>query len=398
MSIHEIDPIKRNPETLHMQIAPSPDIFRGFGSIATKYNNGELDTESAHTNEREASESAKKLAEQGFVKQAPRLSEQLADTTRTNRFQYAPLEKGIWNTDPEEDVLVEMTEHEGLTYLDAFLRDTAHLLGSHEIIEGREIGVTLHGIRENLSFIGEKEYTEGATGLGAYWRHYLDLSPNNQICVITEIGKTGRRQSDTFLLERVLQTFTEQEREVYAGRIVRRLQDLEAEPDNAKVIYPDDWSISGAQIRNEHFMIMTDERYAEYWRYADSMEVNLLISPSHRIVHGLPVESALEDRRPLPVRAYFVAHDAPDTAETIRNHFAHVSGTHSSVDYDFEKEIAGAVEFLNAEQEIDGASDSKKWIMPPLTNIFRKYRRVPPETWIGTDGKIAGLPSHREQR
>lgn len=77
----------------------------------------------------------------------------------------------------------------------------------------------------------------------------------------------------------------------------------------------------------------------------------------------------------LPFFGYYLAHDAPVTSA--REHDAHLSGVHSSVDYDFCFALRELVESMNLrliDQAMANGTEVQLVVMPKLANIVRDYR------------------------
>jgi hypothetical protein len=143
-----------------------------------------------------------------FVKVAPRLEEQVADVSRTNTFEHSGRgHLGIpGGTMTEYDGLVNLSQAIDEAIQEAAWSDSLH---SHIVDELADIG-------SNLTFIGEKEYREGARGLAGLWKQYLNENSKNTICVPLALSKPkDTRKSDDYLLEQILATFTDEEIEHY---------------------------------------------------------------------------------------------------------------------------------------------------------------------------------------
>jgi hypothetical protein len=348
------------------------------------------------TNEIEKNEIAKReifgtFERQGYIKMAPRFRDQIDDATRTNTFRYARTASGVKADKSRPDVAVEMTEHEGLVGLDRFLKEfIQQSQGDSREASRRKVA---EAMLENLTFIGSREYAEAARGIGDYWKAYLDEDPDRQICVPMNISRiwTGRK-SDVYLFETVIDGFNDNDLERYSGRILTDLEDVTVQPDKLKVVLLDDWTISGSQMQAAYRDIK-DSRSGTRM-YADRVEINLLTASAERIRNGLPERLWGDNLPTIPLRAYFVSHEAPDTTGYDQN--AHITGTHSSVDFDFEEPIRRMVKYIDsksgkhAEDEAKAGqpsriSDAKHDRMPPLTNILRVYYGAAPKVEVQRD-------------
>jgi hypothetical protein len=230
----------------------------------------------------------------------------------------------------------------------------------------------VRSISENLTFIGEKEYEEAAAGMALYWKSLLDTNSQLQILALAGLDKEDEKiKSDDYLLDNILARFTDEEVEEYQGRLITDPSDITvADPRNLRAILVDDWTISAtqlneaaAQFRREHPM------------YASSVEVQLVTASKDQIVHGLSskIEDLLSNRPavvPIPVRAYFVAHDAPVSWDSQ----VHITGSHSSVDFDFQDILEKVARRAGLTETLAEGEGAVLETMPPLTRIIRPYR------------------------
>jgi hypothetical protein len=316
---------------------------------------------------------------QHFVKEAPNFDEQADDETRTNEFQYSRVAQAIWNNDPIKATVQTRTEHQGLVELREFLQQYRSQKISAQEGNSRLVGQA-KGMLENLTFIGQKEYLEAAKGLSELWKAYLDEDLDNQICVPLKISQgASKRKSDTALFESILLSMSDEELVKYSGRIVTDLEKITVAPNKAKIILLDDWVISGSQMKHAYESISEDEKFAIF---GDRVEVNLMVGSILRLENGIQASNKWDGPQPhmLPVVSYYRAHDASQTS--IKGHNAHVTGTHSSVDFDFEIVIDRMVNEMNQPEA------SPITFMPPLTNIRRSYRYSAPLVVISPDGVI----------
>ena len=318
-----------------------------------------------------ASKTVELLETQNFVAEAPKFADQLTDESRTNKFTYVKTGIAKWNEDPKKfEQQVTLTEHEGLVQLAEFLDTAAAELPdtAERLIEQAK------GIRENLTFIGSKEYQEAAAGLAKLWKAHLDSDPALQLCIPAKISERGgKRKSDVHLFENILSTFSDEELKQYSGRILTNIKDITEAPDHTKIILLDDWSISGSQAREAYSDMSADPKFSEYRK---SLEVNLLVSSQDRLENGLRTQIWDSNSFAVPVKAYFKAHDAASTST--REHKAHVTGIHSSVDFDFEQMIGDMVTALRHDAFQKTGTDVAEINMPPVTNVVREYRHAKP--------------------
>ena len=320
--------------------------------------------QAAADNEISPEEAAWLLELRKSVKVAPRLADQLADDKedRSNIITYiAGADKSL-STKTSEDYYrgdrAELTEYEMLHQLDEFLAKIEALGGKY--------AVDAQFMRENLTFIGEKEYKEAAAGIAASWKAALEANTDLQICTIA--GEIGREKikSGEYLLDNILADFTEEDWKKYGGRIIVDRDDIaqvQQKKENLRVVFLDDWTISGMQLKNVYNLLV--EQYPEI---KDRIEVQLIVANKQRIEKGFLIDRWMGDEKRIPLRAYFSAHEAK-TAEN----GAYITGFHSSVDYDFEtliRRMLREVEYREDRPELKG-----KVSMPPGTNIVCPYRK-----------------------
>lgn len=323
--------------------------------------------QAAADNEISPEEAAWLLELRKSVKVAPRLADQLADDKedRSNIITYiAGADKSL-STKTSEDYYkgdrAELTEYEMLHQLDEFLAKIEALGGKY--------AVDAQFMRENLTFIGEKEYKEAASGIAANWKALLEADAKLQICVIAgEIAKSKNSQgkmiydnqikSDESLLDNILANFTEEDWEKYGGRILVDRDDIaQTQKEYLRVVLLDDWTISGWQLRKVYISLI-----GQYPEIKDQIEVQLIAANKQRIKYGLSVDWLYAGEK-IPVKAYFSAHYSAVAGEK-----AHITGSHSAVDFDFESTIMKMIR----EAERLGVKDIH---MPPGTNIVRPYRK-----------------------
>ena len=317
-------------------------------------------------------EAVRRLESDGVVKVAPRLAEQLKNNKedRSNIVTFitgVDISLGTRTSQGEyKDKRTELTEYEILYSFDEFLAKIETL--GH----GYPFGYSARLIRENLTFIGEKEYKEAAAGIAASWLAALEADDDLHIYAVTgEIaklknsnGKTAyynQIKSDEYLLDNVLANFTEEDWEKYGGRILVDRDDIMKIPkEHLRVVLLDDWTISGWQLEDVYASLIS-----QYPELKDSIEIQLIVANEQRIKHGLKT-SVLNDSENIPVKAYFLAHHSK-----IAENEAHITGYHSAVDFDFEQTIGYIVHMARSLL----GKDAGNIHMPPGTNIVRPYRK-----------------------
>lgn len=312
------------------------------------------------------------------VKDIPRLATQASDTTRKKKFEFQL--KSARTGRRHDGVYAEgtKTEQEGLQELHDFLSDFNRAYGRSKSGKQRLLARQAKAMRENLTFVGEKEFNEAVAGLGTSWKAYLDEDPKRKICVLTEVGSLrryeGLRKSDEYILDQILTTFSDEELEQYSGRIVNSIDDLGAtQPADSRIILLDDWVISGRQMRDVYSHQMENEEFAAYAREG-RVEINLLVSSRERLAKGLEIDPYNPRKGSIPVRAYFRSRHSRHANPRAKGHDAHVSGLHSSVNFDFKHPCKDMRVIMGR-----GVSE------PSLTGIVRSYRHEKSQIVITRD-------------
>lgn len=355
--------------------------FAVYEALASKVEKdraiAEVNVEKIRT--RRANEAAANVESQGFAEIAPQFSEQVQDDSRSSRFRFGHT---YASHEISQEESKEATEKEGLqelhSFLNLFLRETK---GSDGTFAYPDMAVQAQSILENLTFIGEKEYQAATRGIATHWKMYLDQNPERQICVLANISNSekypGIRKSDAYLVDRILQTFSDDELKEYSGRIVSKLDDVSVSPENTRLILIDDWSISGTQIRRMYKELSKDSRFSEYIE-ANSVEANFVVASEERINDGLLVETELGDKETLQVRAYYRSHHAENATQ---EHKGHVTGLYSSVNYDFQKPVnKGMVKILSRMNKMRNHQP-----LITLANVIRPYRTESPSIYVTKD-------------
>ncbi len=314
-----------------------------------------------------------------YEKELPKFSDQVADTSRTNVFSYRSFKQsyGAYGEEYEPDAkTTTMTEHEGLIALQAAL----------EMIIANGVDTDeARGMLDNMSFIGEKEYAEAAPAMGGWWKTYLDENSNNILFIPLATTGNSDRKSDAYLMDRILNTFSDDEMAQYKGRIVTSFDMVNQPPKRTKVVLLDDWTVSGAQMEDAYRQIAGNEQTAPY---AKNVEMQLITGSGFHHKYGLSVHSrpgdSVEWSNIIPVRSYFKNHNADRTA--VYGNGGHVTGIHSSVDHNFESLISGSIARMNRISEAKG--QGRPYLMPPLTGVVRSYRKSAPLVTIEQDGTI----------
>lgn len=310
------------------------------------------------------SETGRTFETQRWVREAPLFHDLVADDTRTNPIRHWRSQTKTRTAErqgavPPEDEIVELTEHEALVQLDRFLKHAAQELSYTGNPEHMELAERAHDIHTNLYYIGEKEFEEAAAGIADLWKSYLREDPKRQLCIPLGVVRTedySWKKSSEYLYEQIMGHFSEQEFKLYHKRITTELRRLRKDADHTRVILLDDWSISGTQLGNG-FGCVNEAIHGDK-NLLKMIEVNLVAASPRQIE-----ESKIQGRT-IPARAYFRTSPYERYGDVQREPL--ITGTHSSVDFNFEDPIEKMVKALN-ELHPDRPTD-----MPPCTNILRR--------------------------
>ncbi len=293
------------------------------------------------------------------VKQAPTLAEQAKDESRDNLVTYVKVPYGLGtDTNTAQGKRRTCTEHVALAEYSAALTQIAYNQA------GELDSPTAESLRDNLTFIGEKEYKEAARAMAAYWKEWLDRDESRQLFVLKgAISSASYVKSDEYLFDRILEYFSDEEMVEYQNRlIVDQEQIIDDSPEHLKVVLLDDWTISGAQLRSAAGKFLCNHPNS-----GSCLEIGLICASKERIALGLEGISGVnmggirQKGISIPVKAYYMAHPAPLMHEA-SSRGVHITGAHSSVDYGFENILSEIYTSLKAGS------------LPPLANVVRPYR------------------------
>lgn len=292
------------------------------------------------------------------VKKMPTLAKQAEDDSRNNLIISVGAAHGIGVDTNESDYKRRThTEHDALAEYYATLTKIAHNA------DLKDIATLAESLRDNLTFIGEKEYREAAKATATYWKWWLDKDESRQLFVLKgAISSEDYVKSDEYLFDRILQYFSDEEMAKYKDRLIVRQEDIiDDSPERLKVVLLDDWTISGSQLRSAASSFLS--------AHPDSggcLEIGLLCASKERIALGLEgikghyVGGILQKDISIPVKSYYMAHTAP-IMDGDSSRGVHITGAHSSVDYGFENTLTA--------MRVWGGNP-----LPPIANIVRPYR------------------------
>lgn len=382
-------------------------------------------------------EIASNIAERHFAAEAPSLFEVAADEiTRDSTFRYTQNERYLYSGNPvAQDLEIgESIEGDAVAGLMDWLTEAASAIDSFTIDDVEAAKVTeqmlietaspdsksrlLQGISgmdrpegsaqeikrwlkrkvealAQTSYVGEHEVKEAAHGLAAYWKAYLDEDPENQIAIpgIDE-------KSSGFVLEKILENYSEDELDSMRGRIINKIKDKTAPDKKLKVVMLDDWLMSGDQVyvrmmhENSGFFDTSREPQTDFTEddfdaidgeaepvaeqapskttFLYDVEINTLMADQRRITDGYNYGSALVG---VPVHAYYRAPEALDAIDgrDLDRYTSRISGLHSSVDHNFGQTMTNVALLTEMLHQASG-SDYKLPKLPALANVIRDYK------------------------
>jgi hypothetical protein len=345
----------------------------------------EVDEVSVRTAEQEVSldDAVELLEKNRVVKDAPRVRDIAADGSRKNAIRHYRGyggSAGASAPSPENEfILSEQESVAGLVgFLEAFVREKDSIKSNtytmyQETVE--ELSATAADMLENLTYIGEKERTEAIKGIAASWKDRLMKNPKLQLCALAAISDSTTVKSDQFMLDGILAEFTDEELEQFSGRLVTSVDDLTADPEDVSIVMLDDWIISGSQMKSAYQVVANDPAIS---KYLERIEIQLVTSTQSRIDNGLTVVNnyGVGQNRVVPIRSYFRSHEAArKTVYTKDGHKAYETGSHSSVDYDYETSYIS--EMLTQINLMNGSLGKVQETMPAATRVVREYRSNP---------------------
>ncbi|MBC7581246.1 hypothetical protein H7097_00060 [Aeromicrobium sp.] len=291
-----------------------------------------------------------------FVQLTPSFQAQVADTSRTNLVGYVAGQKSARGNHMNQQNPTVLTEHDALSGLDAFLADVASL------DDESKSSKYAASMREGLTFIGEREYAQAVTAIAEDWKQKLAKNPQLQICALAKMIDPNKIKSDSYMLDSILGEYTDDEIISLGNRLVVDVDKLIAGNEQVEVILVDDWTNSAAQLGTAIDTVVQD-----YPQYANKISIQLIAASKQRLARGVAGTDPYREGNEVlvvPVSAYFQANKA-SVAE------AHITGSHGSMDYDFENEFGDmAYALAKSRGEVEPVD------LPPLTNVARPYKMI----------------------
>jgi hypothetical protein len=335
----------------------------------------------------------------GFVKPAPSFSDQIKliedhpdeACSRQNIITAKPT--SIVGPISKNRSALYFTERQGLLNLSYFLDVVTEQaendpVDSISYAESQKNLEHARGIKEELAYLGKQEYDEACNGIAAAWRNYVIQSPDHIINVFApnSSGDESYCKSYEIVLQDIICAFNQlNQDDLEAITRLRLGPEIWQDTDKAKLIIVDDWAISGYTIRTNLQHAINAALRAGLPELADKAEVNLLMARGDYLYKG--VEMWNPGGQVCPVRGYF---SAGAVSEESRG--TPISGSHSSVDYNFESPLSWMREYLQSKR-IYGE-------IPLLADIQRTYQEerqvYDPETVVLL-GRLADLNRIHDQ-
>lgn len=311
--------------------------------------------------------------ERGFVKPAVSFNEQLRDLQNSE-----DVRDTIITAQPDTIVGINstgrsklfFTEKEGLLDLSHFLDVVNQQAGDESTASAfyntsQKMQKLAGWMRKELIFLRQQEYDEACLGLAYAWRAYVTQSSEHIINIFAPdtYGDVSNNKSYDIVLQDIVHTFNR-----ITGNELEVKERLKLSPeswkatDTAKLVVVDDWIISGHTLRTNMQRAITAARNAGVPTLDSKTEAHVLIARGDYIANGLEIPSQdNENTLAFPVKGYFAA---GEIAEAIRG--TPISGSHSSVDYNFEGPLSWMQDYLH--------SKGIYRELPLLARIQRRYQ------------------------
>lgn len=298
--------------------------------------------------------------EQRFVKTAPRAIDMYSDTDRSNSIhsQFRPDSPSIYARVEIQER--DFTEVDGLQDLIAFLDQVeakARAVGETDIME------TAAGMRENIRFIGDREFTEATDAIAV---HMIEMIHNGKMVYVDVVKLRSERYTCLRILEsfqKLTETETDLRDKVKLGSAYNIAEECSDNIANSHILVPDDFGVSGNRICGATY-VMQDALRKKGISANDalrSMEATLIAMPNEVVQDRLKVRDQLFN-----LFAYYGVPEyrKPDGGAYVFTGVS-MSGAHCSVDYGFEVDLDRFTRFMRDQGEAITT--------PLLTHIRRPY-------------------------
>lgn len=280
------------------------------------------------------------------VRRLPRMSEQLAakDCERNNLVTAIIGNRVLLSTKAylvSDDEKSQISERENVRKIADELNQLYKTATERDNTRQGDVDC-LDDIRTNLNYVGQAELLEAAAGIAAYWKERMNRYPDKTLFVLLgEIRKmdvdygapAGKVKSDEFLMDLVIQNFTDEELAHYSDRLIISESDLEGRSaEQVDVILLDDWIMTGSEMTEQRREFLTRHPYL-----ASRMELQLVVADEEYLKIGFLPREVMYTGPWLPTRAYYMANKGESSWGI------YLAGSHSS-DYTTLKDLMSLVD------------------------------------------------------
>lgn len=253
-----------------------------------------------------------------------------------------------------------ISEREAVTDYFDFLQRVKH---TAEEADEPTVAENADRFMREATYVSTAARQEALTGLMGRQVAFLRENPDRAVSLFVDKQSAEKSQG---LLAAEAKTLVN----TFAPDVAERLQVShglhDSQDGRVKNVLLDDWSVTGNQLSNTvAHALRTVKGPATAPAYKESLEVNLLVIREDQIADNFEalrdVESVYGIERPVPVVGYY-------RAPGVKQHEGPMpTGTHSSVDYGFESQLAEMRDYLAAHthQEVD---------LPYLASVVRTQR------------------------
>jgi hypothetical protein len=273
-------------KAMDMQLGTTANYWQTIGRFLVSLDYADSDPEAIQTGftQLETSTAATVAAE--VQKSSP--SPFLADSTQAHRLPSVPLLRDIMRDESRknsplfhrafyQDKVTVTTEYDAANELGKVLEDYTH----GEEPDSSDVKVTAEQLLQHHNFIGLRELDGACQAVGKDWQDYLQQNPDAQICLVPGTSHTGSSKgSDSLILEKVLETM---DMPALKGRLVTSIDQVTATPANTRVIFLDDWILSGEQATRIFGHFVQDEKVHPY---LERLEINLVAATEEMLEQG----------------------------------------------------------------------------------------------------------------
>ncbi len=288
-----------------------------------------------------------------------------------------PVQITIGGIDASERTKYRITEAEAVIEMASYLDHAEEMTrlypdvriehGNAVYTDADQVRLDVSEFRRNLNFMSSKEYEAACKGMAELWVEYVGQGDDYTLNVWSE-GTSNSSENR--------KSWQKISRDIYAqvtGLVAERPELLNqvkmkadewADSAHAKVVFVDDWILSGDTVRKNLTDIRSKLKEKNLERLADSVEVHTLWSVTDQIGQ-LPVYEGGDDT--YLKRTYYSEYHESDADDRFVD-YPHVSGSHSSVDHGFETDLRDINRFLIA------CEPKRPHEMPMLYKIDREYR------------------------